>query len=70
MALGGPELELRITRRSNLQQRIVATIVELDAGDRLGVAAIEVFRQAKDRREPSDHLAPFASELAEIRVPA
>ena len=70
MTLGGPELELGIARRPNLQQRIVAAIVELEARNRLGVAAIEVFRQAKDRREPSDHLAPFASELAEIRVPA
>jgi hypothetical protein len=32
---GGPQFELGIARRSDLQQAVVAPIVELDAGDRL-----------------------------------
>jgi hypothetical protein len=70
MALRGPEFELRITRRSNLQQRVVAAIVKLDAGDRLGVAAIEIFGQPKHRREPPYDFAPLAPELTKVRLPA
>jgi hypothetical protein len=35
MTRSRPELELGVARRSELQERIVAAIVELDAGDRL-----------------------------------
>jgi hypothetical protein len=70
MALCGPELELGVTRGSNLQQRIVAPIVEFDARDRLGVAAVEILRQAQDGGETPDHFAKLTAELFEIRVPA
>ena len=69
MALGGPELELGIARCPNLQQRIVAAIVELEAGDRLGVAAVEIFRKAENRGEPPHDLAPLPPDLTEIGVP-
>ena len=70
MPLGGPELELRVARRPNLQQRIVAPIVELEARDRLSVTAVEIFRESKHRREPPDDLAPLPAELPEVRVVA
>jgi hypothetical protein len=44
--------------------------VELDAGDRLGVAAIEILGDAKDGGQPSHHFAPLPSELTEISVTA
>jgi len=70
MALCGPELELGIASRSNLQQRILAPIVKFDSRDRLGVAAIEILRQAQDRREMPDDFAALAAKFSEIRVPA
>ena len=70
MSLRGPELELRVACRPDLQQRVVAAVVEFEAGDRLGVAAVEILRQPEDRGEPPDDLAPFSPELPEIRVPA
>src|SRR5262245_60373475 len=68
MTLGGPQLELRIARGSNLQQCIVATVVEFHAGDGLRVAAIEILGQAKNRSESFHDLAPFAWKLAEFGV--
>jgi hypothetical protein len=47
MSLCGPELELGVARRPQLQQRVVAAIVQFETGDRLGVAAIERFCQAQ-----------------------
>src|SRR5207247_1753970 len=44
-----PDLELGVARRPQLQQAVVAAVVELDVGDRLGVAAIEAFGQSQDR---------------------
>jgi hypothetical protein len=70
MTLGGPELELGIARRPNLQQRIVSPVVELEAGNRLGMAAIEIFRDSENGGEPPHDLAPLPSEQTEIRVPA
>ena len=70
MALCGPELELRIARRANLQQRIVAPIVELDARDRLGVTAIEILRESKHRGEPPHDLPPLPAKLSEVCVMA
>ena len=70
MALCGPELELGVAGGANLQQRILAPIVEFDAGNRLGVAAIEILRQAQDRREMPDDFAALAAKFSEIRVPA
>jgi hypothetical protein len=69
MALGGPQFELRVARGPNLQQRIVAPIVEFDAGDRLGVAAIEVLGETQNCRETPHHLPPLTSEFVEISMP-
>src|SRR3954471_12186372 len=55
----GPELQLRVARRAQLQQIVVAAVVELEAGDRLRVAAVEALREPEDRGERS-HLAPRA----------
>ena len=70
MTLGGPELELGVARRANLQQRIVASIVELEAHDRLSVAAIEAFGEPQNGGEASYDLAPLPSGLTEIRLSA
>src|SRR5204863_6312625 len=48
---GRPVLELGVHRRPDLQQRIVAPIVDVEARDRLRVAAIQAFRETKDGRE-------------------
>ena len=63
MTLGGPELQLRVSRRPDLQQRIVAAVVELEARDRLGVASIQVLGQTEHRGERSDRLAPLPSKI-------
>jgi hypothetical protein len=55
-----PELELGVSRSSQLQQIIVAAIVELEAGDRLCVAAVETLCQTKNRRQ-RPHRAPRAA---------
>src|SRR6476620_1735675 len=70
MALCGPELKLGIASRSNLQQRILAPIVKFDSRDRLGVAAIEILRQAQDRCETADDFPALPAELSEVRLPA
>src|SRR5262245_36304773 len=70
MSLRGPELELRVASRPDLQQRIVAAVVELEARDRLCVTAIEIFRQTKHRREPSDDFTSLSAELSEVGVVA
>src|SRR5256714_2201661 len=43
MARGGPQLQLGIARRAQLQQVVVAAIVELEARNGLRVAAIGAF---------------------------
>jgi hypothetical protein len=42
---GGPELQLGVARRPQLQQVVVAAVVNLEARDALRVAAIEAFRE-------------------------
>jgi len=69
MTLGGPELQFRIARRSNLQQRIVTSIVKFDAGDGLGVAPIEVLGKTEHGRQPSYNTAALAAQAAELGVP-
>ncbi len=48
---GRPELQLGVARRAQLQQIVVAAVVELQAADGLGVAAVEAFRQPQDGGE-------------------
>ena len=56
---GCPELELRVARRAQLQQVVVAAVVELEAGNGLRVTAIEAFRQPQDRGQRA-HRPPGA----------
>jgi hypothetical protein len=51
MARGGPQFQLRIAGGAQLQQVVVAAVVELEPGDGLGVAAVEAFGQPQDRRQ-------------------
>src|SRR4051812_23989486 len=51
---GRPELQLRIARRTQLQQIVVAAIVKLEAGDGLRVAAVEALRQPQNCGERAD----------------
>ena len=51
---GRPQLELCLSSRPNLEQVVLAAIVQLDAGDLLGVAAIEAFGEPQDGRECPD----------------
>ena len=69
VARGGPQLELDVARRSQLQQVVVAAVVQLQPHDRLGVAAIQAFSEAKNRGKRA-HGAPLAApEIAEAVVP-
>src|SRR5262245_52643899 len=61
----GPELPLCISGCTNLQQRVRTTVVKLDAGDRLRVAAVEALCQSQDGRERSDHLPALARQVPE-----
>ena len=51
MARRRPELQLRVAGGAELQQVVVAAIVQLETGDGLGVAAVETFRHPQNRRE-------------------
>ena len=66
VALRRPQFEFGVAGRPHLQQRIAAAVVELEAGDRLRVAAIEIFGEPQDRGERPDHLAPLALQRAEF----
>jgi hypothetical protein len=51
MPLRRPELQLRIARRSQLQQPVVAAVVQLEPGHRLRVAAVEALGEPENRRK-------------------
>jgi hypothetical protein len=55
-----PEFEFRVPRRAQLQQVVVAAVVQLEAGDGLRVAPVQAFREAQDRGE-RPHRAPGAA---------
>lgn len=65
MAIGGPDFQLRIARRAELQQEVFAPVAQLEPRDHLRVAAVEALGHAEDRRKQA-HRAP---EIArQIRV--
>src|SRR5262245_17330899 len=64
----GPQLELGVARRPQLEEIVVAPVVELEAGNRLRVAAIETFREAQQRGERADNPARAARQRAEAVV--
>jgi len=65
---GGPHFELGVARRAQLQQIVVAAIVELEAGDRLRVAAIEAFREPQHRRQRTHGLPHAPRQMTEALV--
>src|SRR5919197_686158 len=65
---GGPHLQLGVARRANLQQIVVASVVELDGADRLRVASIEALGETQDCRERPDRSSYPASERTELVV--
>ena len=50
----GPELQLRVACRAQLQQVVVAAIVELEAGDGLRVTPIQALREPQNRGKRAD----------------
>jgi hypothetical protein len=63
-----PELELRVARGAQLQQVVVAAVVQLEAGDRLCVAPVEALGEPQDCGERADRAPLPASEIAEAVV--
>jgi hypothetical protein len=63
-----PQFELRVTGCAKLHQILFTTIVQLDAANHLGVAAVQRLGKAKDRRERTDALPPLGTERAVLRV--
>ena len=64
MPVRRPQLQLRVSGRSQLQQAIVPAIVELDGADRLRVASIEALSEAQNRGERADRAPPLLVEVA------
>jgi len=65
---GGPQLQLRVAGRPQLQQVVVAAIVKFEIGDGLRVAAIEAFGQPQNRGERADHASVAPAEVTELSV--
>jgi hypothetical protein len=64
----GPQLQLGIARGAQLQQIVVAAVVQLEAGDGLRVAAIEALGQTQDRGQRADGPPQPAPQIAEAVV--
>src|SRR3954471_14635863 len=60
---GRPELELCVAAGPDLQQGVVAAIVQLDPRQALRVAAVEAFRQPENRRQLFHDSAPLSREV-------
>ena len=63
VSICGPQLELGVARRAQAGQVVVAPGIEVDARQRLGVAAVETFGEAHHGREPLDRLAQRSLQL-------
>ena len=70
VAVGRPQLELRVAARPDLQQGVLAAIVQLEPGDGLRVAAVEALGQTQDRRQRPDGPPALAAEVAVVVVAA
>jgi hypothetical protein len=68
VAAGGPELELGVASDADLEQAVLAAIVELHGADGLLMAAIEALGEPQDRGERADARATLAPEAAEALV--
>jgi len=60
---GRPQLQLGVSARANLEERVLPAVVQLDARETLGVAAIEAFRQPEDRGERPHRLAALSRKV-------
>jgi hypothetical protein len=57
VAIRGPDLQLRVARRAQVQEEVVASIAQIERGDHLSVTAFEAFGDAQDGGE-QPHGAP------------
>jgi len=69
-ARGGPHFQFRVARRAQLEQIVVATILQLQLEDRLLMTAVQVLCQAQHRRERANRDPAPALELPEPFVAA
>jgi hypothetical protein len=69
VARGRPEFELGIAARPDVQQVIVAAIVELETGHDLRMTAVETLRETEDGPERPDCPPRFPFESSETFVP-
>jgi hypothetical protein len=61
----GPELQLGVARRPDLEQAIFTSIVQLDSGDRLRVTAVEALSETENSRQRANRPPVTAVECAE-----
>ena len=64
-----PELQFRVAGRPQLEQPVVAAVVQLEVGHRLRMAAVEAFSEPEDRRDRPNRLPSLTPELAIFCVP-
>jgi hypothetical protein len=58
--VGGPQLELGVGLGPQLQQGVFAPVVQFDAADGLGMAAVEALGEPEDRGQRADGAAAAA----------
>jgi hypothetical protein len=68
VAVRRPHLELRVARRAQLQQKIVAAIAQLEPRDHLRVAAVEALRETQNRREQAHRAPLIRRQVAVLRL--
>ena len=64
-----PDFQFRVAHGSDLQQAIIAAIMQFHGRDRLLVAAIEALREAQYGGQRADRLPALSTEAAEAFVP-
>src|SRR5712692_8139009 len=65
-----PQLELRVASRADLEEIVLAAIVQLETRDALRVAPIEALGQAQDRRQRAHDALTLARQIGEPLVTA
>ena len=70
MSRRGPKLEFSVARRAQLEQSVVAAVVDLEARYGLRVAAIESLRQPQHGRQLANRATPLPFEVAVVLVAA
>jgi hypothetical protein len=68
MARCRPELKFGVACGPQLQQPVIAAVVQLQAGHRLRMTTVQTFGEPEDRRERPDGSPPFTTELAVLLV--